>query len=136
MISRVIERTGATVRSQGEMYKAVAQSVLLYGSDIWVVTREMLKVLKAFHHRAARHITGMTVKRGAGGEWEYSAVEEEMYAAGIHPIGIYTKRRQMNIAEKVACRPVYTLCTEAERMLGTSRMMRWWDQDAVNQPEE
>ena len=33
MESRVLERTGATVQAQGEMYKAVAQSVLLYRSE-------------------------------------------------------------------------------------------------------
>ena len=53
------------------MYNSVAQSVLLYGSEIWVVMGEMLKVLEGFHHRAARRITGMTAKRVAGGEWEY-----------------------------------------------------------------
>ena len=53
MIARVLERTGATVRAQGEIYKAVYQSVLLYVRDSWVVTRYMLKVLTEFHHRAA-----------------------------------------------------------------------------------
>ena len=38
MVARVLERMGATVRAQGDMYNSVAQSLLLYGSDIWVVT--------------------------------------------------------------------------------------------------
>ena len=38
MIARVLEKTGATVRDPGEMYKAVEQSVLLYGRKSWVVT--------------------------------------------------------------------------------------------------
>ena len=37
MIARVLERTGAKVRVQGEIYKAVEQLVLLYGSESWVV---------------------------------------------------------------------------------------------------
>ena len=53
MVARVLERTGATVQAWGVMYKAVAQSLLLYGRNIWVVTGDMLKVLTAFHHRAA-----------------------------------------------------------------------------------
>ena len=65
----------------------------MYDSEIWVVTRDMLKVLEGFHHRAARRITGMTEKRGAGGEWEYFSVVEAMKSAGIHPIGVYTRRR-------------------------------------------
>ena len=78
----------------------------------------------------------MTAKRGAGGEWEYPEVEEAMESSGIHPIGVYTKRRQTTIAERVDCRPVNALCTEAERMPGTIRMVRWWDKDTVNDPEE
>ena len=45
MIVRVLKKTGATVRAHGMMYKAVSQSVLLYGSEIWVVMGEVLKAL-------------------------------------------------------------------------------------------
>ena len=75
------------------MYKAVTQSVLLYISESWVVTGEILKVLKAFHHRAVQWITGMTAKCGAGREWEYPEAEEAMESSGIHPIGVYIKRQ-------------------------------------------
>ena len=64
MVEKVLESTGATVQSRGEMYKAVAKSVILYESEIWVVTGEMLKVLEGFHHRAAQHIMGLTEKAG------------------------------------------------------------------------
>ena len=59
MVARVLESMGATVRSRGAMYNAVAQLVLLYGSKSLVVTREMLNVLERFHHQVARRITGM-----------------------------------------------------------------------------
>ena len=108
--------------------------VLLYGSESWVVTGEMLKVLMAFHYILARRIMRMTAKHGSGGEWKYPAVEEEMDSAGIHPIGVNIKRWQKTIAERVTFRRVYTLCTEAERIPGMIRMVRWWDQDAVNDP--
>ena len=78
----------------------------------------------------------MMAKRGAGGEWEYPAVDEAMNAAGIHPIRFYIKRRQTDIVERLDFSPVYALCKEVEQMPGTIRMVRWWDQDAVNDPEE
>ena len=59
-----------------------------------------------------------------------------MEVAGLHLIVVYIKRRQKNIEERVACHPVYALCKEAERMMGTIRLVQWWDQDAVNEPEE
>ena len=70
MVVMLLERTVATVWAQGAMYKVVAQSVLFYGSKIWVVTREVLKVLTDFRHQAARRFTRMTAKRGADVEWE------------------------------------------------------------------
>ena len=66
MIERVLENMGATVRSRGKIYKAVAQSVLLYGRESWVVTGEILRVLTLFHHRATRRITWIMEKRGSG----------------------------------------------------------------------
>ena len=92
MVPRVIERTRSTFQSRVEMHKAVVQSVILYGSESLVVTSEMLKVLMGLHYQSARSITGMTAKRGAGGEWEYPLVVEAMEAAGLQPIGVYIKR--------------------------------------------
>ena len=110
--------------------------MLFYGSKIWVVTGEMLKVLEGFHHLVDQRITGLTEKCGAGGEWEYPSVVEELETAGPHTIWVYIRRRQVNIAERVDFRPIYELCTEAERMTGTSGMVQWWDQYALNEPEE
>ena len=59
-----------------------------------------------------------------------------MDATRLHLRRVYIKRQQNNITERVACCPAYALCTEVERMPGTSQMVRWWDQDAVNKPEE
>ena len=59
-----------------------------------------------------------------------------MEAAGIHPIGVYIRRRQATISESVACHFIYELCTVAEQMPGTIWLVRWWYQYAVNEPEE
>ena len=59
-----------------------------------------------------------------------------MEAAGIHPIKEYIRRQQAKIAEKVDCQHIYGLCAEAERIPGTIRVVRWWDQDVVIEPEE
>ena len=67
-------------------------------------------------------------------EWEYTAIEQKMYSIGLHPIGVFIKKRQTTILERVACRPVYELCEETERMQGTIWMVSWWDQDAVKDP--
>ena len=50
----VLKNTGATERAHVMLYKAVVRMVLLCGSESWVVTGEMLKVLEGFDHRAAQ----------------------------------------------------------------------------------
>ena len=59
-------------------------------------------------------------------------VVTEMHSAVIHPIGEYIRRCQANIAENVAYRLIYELYDEAERMLGTIKMVRFWDQGVEN----
>ena len=51
VIERDLERTGSTIRSRVEMYKAVAQLVLLYENKSWVVDMEVLKVLTVFQNQ-------------------------------------------------------------------------------------
>ena len=80
MIARVMAKTEEMVQARGMMYKTVIHSVLLYVSDIWVMTGEMLKVLEGFHHQAKRRIMGTTETCGAGREWEYPQVVAEMEA--------------------------------------------------------
>ena len=48
MVGEVVSKTGSTVQDRGVLCKSVVQLVLLYGSESWVVTGEMLKVLEAF----------------------------------------------------------------------------------------
>ena len=57
-----------------------------------------------------------------------------MDTAGIHPIRNYIRRWQVKISEKVSYRPISELYVETEWMRRTSRMVRWWDQDVVNEP--
>ena len=87
------------------------------------MTGETLKVLEEFHHQDSIQITGMTATCGVGGECEYPLVES-MDSSGLHPIREYSRRRQETIAVKVSCRLIYEICAKADRMPGTSRMMR------------
>ena len=101
-----------------------------------MVTGEILKVLEGFHQRAARQITGMTAAHAAVGEWGYPLVVTAMETARLHPIREYIRRRQANIAKKVVCRLIYEMYAVAERIPRTSRVVRWWDQEVVNEPDK
>ena len=50
---KVVTKTGSTLQERCMLYKAAVQSVFLYGSERWVVTGDILRVLEGFHHRVA-----------------------------------------------------------------------------------
>ena len=103
--------------------------MLLYGSESWVVTDAMMKVLEGFHHRIDRRITGKTARCVREEGWEWPPVEEALELAGMWPMQEYVRRRQATIEDCIATRLIYELCTGAEHMQGSSRILRWWEQD-------
>ena len=66
------------MQARGMIYKVVAYTVLLYGSEMWVATGAMLKVLEGLHHGADHWIKGMTTQGAEDGEWEYPLVADAM----------------------------------------------------------
>ena len=50
MMSRVLDKSGVTVRDRLIMYKYMVQTVLLYVRKSWVITDAMVKVLEGSHH--------------------------------------------------------------------------------------
>ena len=62
-------------------------------------------------------------------------MDDVMEAVGLCPIKENIQIWKGTIAAQVACRPIYELCTGEEWMLGSSQMMRWWDQDMGREEE-
>jgi hypothetical protein len=48
-ISRILSKDGADPKAMSSFYKAIEQSVLLYGSELWVLTLAMEKQLCTIH---------------------------------------------------------------------------------------
>ena len=113
LISRPLLKTGVKPRVVGMFYKAIVQSVLLFGSETWVVTPQMLQALSAFHNRVARRIANKLPQRQRDGSWTYPPLSEALKDAGLYSLQTYISRRQNTIAEWVATRPIYQLCHQA-----------------------
>ena len=56
----------------------MAQKVLLFGAETWVVTPKMEQALSGFLHGAARRLTGRQARRGENREWYYLSLEGSM----------------------------------------------------------
>lgn len=55
-VRRILKLETSSTRVMGNFYKAVVQSVLLFGAETWVLPNTMLRKLEAFHNQVARHI--------------------------------------------------------------------------------
>ena len=86
VISKVLTKKEAMVQANGILYKPVAQTVLIYGSESCVMTGEKLNLLEGFPHIYSCRIAGMRYWRSEEREWEHSPVADAMEAAGIWPI--------------------------------------------------
>ena len=62
-LSRILIREGVDPKLLGHFYKAVAQAVLLFGAETWVLILSMERALDSFQNRVARRLTGRQPRR-------------------------------------------------------------------------
>ena len=53
-----MSREGVDARTLGRIFVAVVQEVVIYRSDMWLMTPRIGRVLGGFHHRVAHRMTG------------------------------------------------------------------------------
>ena len=76
------------------------QSVIMYGSETWVLTPLTKRVLGRFHHRMAHRLTGRKPRKGRDGVWVYPSLEDKMVEVSFQEVKTYVSRRQ-NTVEKI-----------------------------------
>ena len=130
-LSKILGREGVDAVIASKFYIAVVQSILLFGSETWVVTPRILNALEGFHHRVvARRLTGRTAQRHRDGSWTYPDIRLTLEEAGLFPMHVYITRRQNTIAAYVATRPIGDIARTEEPPSGAHRL-RWWDQEGL-----
>ena len=108
-------------------YRAVIQSVLLFGSESWVLTDTAMRVLEGFHVRSAYRMARehKPRKNNDTGVWRYPSTEEVFAEVGLLTIRQYIEVRRQTIANYIVHRPIFDLCLGEERQRGTSKRL-WW----------
>ena len=105
------------------------QSVLLFGSETWVLSEGALKRLEGFQLRCAwrmnfRH----KPKRLANNQWSYPETAKALEECGLHSVEHYIGVRRRTIAAWVVDRPLFGMCERGERRRGSSSHLYWWEQ--------
>jgi len=126
MISRILSRDSANYNIMGYFYKAIVQSVLLYGSETWVPTRRMILMLESFHNQCARSITRRFIRQNADGTWTYPDTASTLEAASLFPITTYIARRRQSILPYATSRSIYRKCFRSSPLASNAHQQVWW----------
>ena len=123
-------KKGADTRTYGRFYVAVVQSVLILGSDLWVVTPNIMRLLGSLCNWVAQQITGR-MPRCWNGCWWYPPIGEAIAEARLEPIGEYISRCHISVPQYITTRSIFDLVVAEERQTISLATMQWWEQEII-----
>ena len=128
-VGQVLRKENAPPRVSAKFYKAIVQSILLYGRETWVLSTASLARLEGFHLRTACRMAKKHVPwRGPHQQWVYPPSDKVLEECGMHTIQHYIDVRRETIAKYVVDRSILAECQGADRRRG-SMPRRWcWEQ--------
>ena len=101
-MSRILRREGARPWFSGFFFKSVDRSVLLLGTEMWVVTTRMGRLLGNFQDQVVRQPSVRISRRRMDRRYEYTSSEAAREEARFGPTETYICRRQNTVAQYIA----------------------------------
>ena len=121
-IGKIIKRkTNSNPKVLAVFYKVIIQSILLYGSESWVISNIMIQRLNAFHRRCARFITGRHIRMLDDETWIYPSTTKTLELADLLSIEDYIETRKLTVGGYVEGTDIFKECKE----MTTNRLV-WW----------
>ena len=99
-VVRILARQTSNRKTMGKFFETVVESVLLYGSETWVLSNQMMALLDSFHHRCARFIPQEHIQQLEDGSWITPSNESILKKAGLKPIKTYIQKRKEKLYTK------------------------------------
>ena len=128
-IAKLLKRTGANAKIMGTFYKTIISTILLYGSESWVINKTNLLKLQAFHHKCARQMCGNNIKYNPENDlWTYPKSEDVLKQCGLLPIEFYIQQRRNTIETYIKQRPIYNKCLASKPLQNNVNQLTWWTQ--------
>ena len=82
-LASILGREGADPKVSRSFYTAVTQQVLLFGAELWVLTKRVESALDAFQGRVSQRLTVRLPRRGRDGKWVYPSPAGALKEAGV-----------------------------------------------------
>ena len=137
LITQILKWEGSSAKTMAKFYLAVVQSVLLYGTDSWTITKRNWGCLKCFHSQVLRYMTGKHIRKAADGTWSYpnhNLLEQE---CKLFLIQTYVERRRGTLWKYLQENPE-ELLAEVVTMTAPSKHVNkvlWWQQPYITKEE-
>ena len=93
-LAQILKREGANPICMSRFYRTIIQAVLLYGADSWTISERNLNLLRSFHWRTVRHITGSHIQKITDKKWSYPDHEQLLKKCQLFPMDVYLERRR------------------------------------------
>ena len=129
-IHRILRADGCSPHVMAYFYKTIIQSVLLFGSESWVLSQRLRKRLDSFHLRCARQIAHRPIRQLPTGEWEHPNSLEVLEICKMSPISTYIAKRKTSILQSYAIphSELYSRCLRVSTSTTTNHLY-WWSED-------
>ena len=138
LVRLVCGRLGKIPRWEGEdpsvseiFYREMAQAVLFFGSEAWVLFESMERKVEGAHTGFLRQIMGKRVRRIVSSTWKTPRSEVVQEAAVMQLVMTYIGRQQATVEKWVVLRPISEVYVgEKGYEGGGCRREAWWRQEA------
>ena len=116
----MLHKENAPPQVSAKFYKAIVQSVLLYGSKTWVLSKVVLARLEVFHIRAAYKMAKIHVpRRVAHQQWIYPPSDRVLKECGMLTLQHYIDVQWETIAKYVMNCSIFAKYKEAYQQRGS-----------------
>ncbi len=89
-VGQMLRMENALPRTTAKFYKAIVQSILLYGSKTWVLSKAIMARLKGFHiHVVYQMAKEYVPSQGPHSQWIYPSSDKVLEECGMHTIQHY-----------------------------------------------
>jgi hypothetical protein len=127
-IRRLLSRQDASPRTMARFYLAIIQSILLFGSETWVLSQRDLQRLESFHAKCARQMAHRYIRRNPDGSWDTPDTNEVLDICNLSPISTYIAKRKTTLLSSYArhSSPLYQRCITSTPVPNSAHRLVWW----------
>ena len=119
-------KTDSNIRIMSIFYKVIIQTILLYGSESWVINEQVRNKLRTFHNRCARFITGRFITKSDDGTWVFPETTKTLELAYLLSIDDYIIQRRGTVLEYAIETEIFRRCQSAKEFFKSDNKLEWW----------